>query len=157
MASSRSPPVLSKRFGFACKSWISYQLEAQHLGGTYFVWFSGQLNPIANGDSSNPLELYQAMDRAVKKNDVNHPKLKDLKANLLSAISRLVAPRDPSLARLLKRDIIRAPVEMYRPQLWRLDLDKIALGRWKTLGATPSWDEQFVEDLRDGEFEVIVE
>jgi len=97
------------------------------------------------------------IDRAVKKDDVNHPKLKDLKANLLLAVSRQIGRKDRSLARRLRRDILRAPVSMYRPQLWRLDLSRVDVSRWKTNGATPSWDEQYVTDLQDGEFEVIVE
>jgi hypothetical protein len=34
--------------------------------GWYYVWFSLELNPIRNGDSSNPLLLYWKIDTAVK-------------------------------------------------------------------------------------------
>ena len=74
------PPVPAP-LDFACKTWMSYQIESNHLGHNYYVWFSQELNPIANGDASNPLELYRMIDRAVKQTDVNHPKLKDLKAS----------------------------------------------------------------------------
>ncbi len=157
MASSIPSPVFSKRYGFSCKIWIAHQIEAQYFDGDYYVWFAGQLNPIGNGESSNPLMLYSTIDRAVKKDDVNHPKLKDLKANLLLAVSRKIGPKDRSLARRLRRDILRAPLGMYRPQLWKLDLSRVDVSRWKTTGAMPTWDEQFVTDLKEGEFEVIVE
>jgi hypothetical protein len=75
-------------YGYTCKIWLAYQLEKEHLGENYYVWFAKELNPIENGDSSNPLELYAMMDRAVKKRDLNHPKLKDLKAGLLNIIKR---------------------------------------------------------------------
>jgi hypothetical protein len=48
-------------------------------------------------------------------------------------------------------------VEMYRPQLWKLDLSTIAKSRWNRTGARASWDEQYVADLKDSEFEIIVE
>lgn len=136
---------------------MAQQIEALYLDGRYYVWFSGQLNPIANGESSNPLALYAMIDKAVKMDDGNHPKLKDLKANLLLVVSRLIRPRDRDLARLLRRDILRAPLTMYRPQLWRLDLARVDVSRWKTDGAKATWDEQYVNDLQAGEFEVIVE
>jgi hypothetical protein len=34
--------------------------------GWYYVWFSLELNPIRNGDSSNPLLFYWKIDTAVK-------------------------------------------------------------------------------------------
>jgi hypothetical protein len=52
------------RHGFACKVWVAAQLEKQYLGGVYYVWFAKELNPIGNGDSSNPLLLYADIDRA---------------------------------------------------------------------------------------------
>jgi hypothetical protein len=157
MNPSLPSPAASTQFGFTCKAWIAYQLEALYLSQVYYVWFSKELNPIDNGDSSNPLELYRVIDRAVKKNDANHPKLKDLKANLLLAVRNLITPSDPVLARQLKRSIRLAPIEMFRPQLWRIDLSKVATGRWNTHRSTTGWDEQYVTDLKDGEFDVIGE
>ena len=59
----------------------------------YYAWFAKELNPMANGPSSNPLALYETLDTAVKKKDVNHPKLKDLRANLLWLIHRSIGDR----------------------------------------------------------------
>jgi hypothetical protein len=151
-----SPPARSP-YGFGCKVWIAYQLEKHYLGGIHFVWFAKELNPLSNGDSSNPLIIYTDFDRAVKKRDVNHPKLKDFKARLLEVIARLVKPKDPSGARALRREVLSAPIEAYRPQLWRIDLSKIAANRVRTDQSSSGWDEQYVADLAESEFEIIVE
>jgi hypothetical protein len=121
----------------------------------YYAWFAKELNPMANGPSSNPLALYETLDTAVKKKDVNHPKLKDLRANLLRLIHRSIGDR--TVARQLKRQIRTAPIEMFHPQLWRIDLSKISAGRIHTDRSMPGWDEQYIEDLTGIEFEVIVE
>jgi hypothetical protein len=144
-------------FGYSCKIWIAYQLEKNYLGGSYYVWFAREVNPIENGDSSNPIEIYAGVDRAVKKRDINHPKLKDFKAGLLEIVSRVITRRDAKLARALRREILRAPVELFRPQLWRLDLSKVPASRIRTDRSAPGWDEQYVPDLAEGEFEIIVE
>jgi len=74
MSATLPSPVPTSQFGFTSKAWIAYQLEEIHLGGIHYVWFSTELNPIANGESSNPLQLYSDIDIAVKKKDVNHSK-----------------------------------------------------------------------------------
>ena len=68
--SSLSSPI-PERYpdGFGCKLWIAYQLGKNYLGGLYDVWFAGELNPLGNGDSSNPLEIHATVDRAVR----SHP------------------------------------------------------------------------------------
>lgn len=92
-----------------------------------------------------------------KKRDLNHPKLKDFKARLLDVVTRLVKPKDPKLARALRREILHAPIQAFRPQLWRIDLSKIAASRVKVDLASNDWDEQCVADLAESEFEIIVE
>jgi len=109
-------PISSLRpYGFTCKIWIAYQIEKYYLGGVYYVWFARELNPIENGDSSNPLQLYEGVDRAVKKRDINHSKLKDFRASLLTLVDTRITPK--STARRLRREILRAPIEMFRPQI----------------------------------------
>ena len=76
-----APPAIGQ-CGYACKVWLACQLELLQLNGTHYVWFARELNPIQNGDSSNPLSLYREIDTAVKKGDSNHPKIKDLRATL---------------------------------------------------------------------------
>jgi hypothetical protein len=144
------------RYGFTCKVWLAAELD-RVLGDRYFVWFSTELDPIDNGDSSNPLELYRMLDRAVKRKDWNHPKVKNLRAKLLVAIDQEIAPRDSQLAIRLIRDIESSTIEMFRPQLWRIDLSKVAPERWDTKDRQEGWNEQLVKDLARDEFEVIVD
>ena len=151
-----SPFRATGRYGYACKVWIAGEIEQNYLGGVYSVWFSEQLNPLPpTGLSSAPLEIYRVVDYAVKTQDTDHPKIKDLRANIGTAINLFVAPTDPRLAKVLKRQIERAPLEMFRPQLWRIDLSNIETSR--LLSGRPDWDEKRIEDLRSGEFELIVE
>ena len=142
---------------------MASELERKFLGGIYYVWFAREINPVGdsarppNGESSNPLIIYSTLDTAVKRKDVNHPKIKDLRAGLLRVISKYVAPRDRNLAKTLRREIRRAPVEFFHPQLWRLDLSRIGVTRVKTDQSVPGWDEQYISDLSEGEFAVIAE
>jgi hypothetical protein len=150
-------PTPTSQFGFTCKVWIASQLDEVHLGGIYYAWFSTELNPIANGESSIPLQIYRDVDIAVKKKDANHPKLESVRLNLLLTVSRLIAPSDRVLARALRREIRLAPVEMFRPQIWRIDLRKVDASRWKKDRAHSGWDEQYVTDLKGTEFEILVQ
>ncbi len=161
MSSSLGPPPKITSYGYTCKIWMACELERKFLGGKYYTWFARELNPVGdgsrppNGESSNPILLYLALDTAVKRRDANHSKIKDLRAGLLRAISRYVPDRN--LAVTLRREIRKAPLEMFHPQLWRLDLRKIDAARIKTDQSTSGWDEQYISDLTDGEFDVIAE
>ncbi len=101
MPSALSSPPLGAGYGYTCKIWMARELERKFLGGKYYTWFARELNPVgdgtrpANGESSNPLNIYSTLDTAVKRKDVNHAKIKDLRAGLLRVISRYVAPADP--------------------------------------------------------------
>jgi hypothetical protein len=152
-----TPPPAPIRYGYATKIRLASELDRLLLGGHYYVWFSLELNPVQNGESSNPLLLYRQIDTAVKKNDVNHSRIKDLRMSLVDAIVRLVKPGNRGLAKSLIAQVLGAPVEMFRPQLWRLNISSIAPARWDTTGATNGWDEHLVKDLAPEEFEVIVE
>jgi hypothetical protein len=151
-----APPLLGK-YGYACKTWIASELEKTQFDCKYYVWFALKLNPVQNGDSSNPLLLYRELDTAVKKKDVNHTKIKDHRATLLMLVLRFIKPKDSQLARQLKREILHAPIEMFHPQIWRLDLSRLEKMRWNTSGSMPGWDEQFIEDLASGEFEIVTQ
>jgi hypothetical protein len=95
------------------------------------------------------------MDDAVKTGDTNHSKLKDYRANLLEAVNR--ADMKQELARALRHEILAAPISVFRPQIWRIDLSKILASRVQTDRSQEGWDEQYISDLTDSEFEIIVE
>jgi len=150
-----TPPPAPARYGYTTKIWLASELDRLQFGGHYYVWFALELNPIQNGESSNPLLLYRDIDTAVKKKDLNHSKIRDLRAKLLRVIALRVEPVDATLAESLTREVLEAPVEMFRPQLWRLNVSAITPARWDTTGSTPGWDEYLISDLAPGEFEVI--
>ncbi|MCW5979029.1 MAG: hypothetical protein KIT09_13190 [Bryobacteraceae bacterium] len=145
----------SGEYGYGCKAWIAHELEREYLGGSYYCWFSSELNPISpTGESSNPLEIYRAVDHAVKTGDENHSKIKDLRANIIIAINLHIARRDPKLARQVRGALRRAPLSMFRPQIWRIEMSTLE-GRMEP--GEPGWKEYLIRDLRSGEFEIIVE
>ena len=95
----------SGQVGYGCKTSIARAIEETHFGGSHHVWFSHQLNPLPpTGLSSNPLEIYRVIDYAVKTDDFDHPKIKDLRASLRAAVHQSIAPRDRLLARRLKEN-----------------------------------------------------
>ena len=89
--------------------------------------------------------------------NMNHPKLNDLRAGLLTIVNTLVAPKAKKLARRLRVEIERAPIESFRPQLWRLDLSQISSARVRTDRSAAGWDEQYIPNLQEAEFESIVD
>jgi hypothetical protein len=72
-------------------------------------------------------------------------------------VDEFIAPADLSLARSLRDQILLAPVEAFKPQIWKIDLSKVANARWNTSGANPAWDEQFVTDLNDSEYAIVID
>lgn len=151
------PARPTSQFGYACKTCIAAQLDPLLLGGFYFAWFSTELNPIANGSSSVPLLIYSVLDTAVKRKQITHEKILSVKVELLLTVERVIKPRDLPHARALRHAILSAPVEMFRPQIWRIDLRHVDGSRWKKDRTRPGWDEQYVTDLTATEFEIVVE
>lgn len=144
----------SGQFGYGCKVWVARELAQKYFGGTYYTWFSRQLNPPGpTGLSSNPLDLYRQIDEAVKRGDRNHTKIMNLRAKLEELVNRLIGEKDPSLARELRNSLRN--LGMFRPQLWRMDLSGVAESRVQP--GEPGWDEGLIPDVREGEFQVIVE
>ncbi|MCP5116636.1 MAG: hypothetical protein GY953_37895, partial [bacterium] len=99
------------------------------------------------------LDLYRTIDMAVKTGDWHQAKIKDLRARIRQAIGMLV--KDRRLARELKKRVRKANLSMFRPQIWRIDLAGFPASRLRP--GQQGWDEQLIEDLRAGEFEVIAE
>ncbi len=73
------------------------------------------------------------------------------------AIDHEISPRDSELAQGLIWAIESSPIEMFRPQLWRINLSKVTPDRWDITDRQDGWDEQLVKDLTRDEFEVMVE
>lgn len=105
-----------------------------------------------NGGSSNPLLLYQELDRIVHTNDHNHSRVDQLRRRLSNWIAGSGLPSS-DVASLLA-EIASAPVVAFRPQLWRIDLRNIHVSRLINLGQFP--DEYQMRDVIAAEYQVIV-
>lgn len=140
--------------GFGCKTALARQIAERHFARRHYTWFSKELNPIQNGDSSNPLKLYESIDRAVKMGDVNHPKIKDLRASLMQALDFRYGAEDAEVACTLRDEVQQAPIAQFHPELWRLTVDEARVKRPLT---NSGWDEQVAPDLTEAEFQIIVD
>jgi hypothetical protein len=143
---------LGKVCGYSCQVWLSVDIAERFFAGRHRTWFSTALNPPHNGGSSNPLLLYQELDRIVLTNDFNHSRIDQLRRRLSGwATGSGLPPLD--VTNLLV-EIASAPVLAFRPALWRIDLRNIHVGRLVGLGQFP--DEYLVQDLIAAEYEVVV-
>lgn len=153
-------PPISGHYGYSCQTWIAFYMNQVYFEGVHWVWFSSELDPLKNGDSSNPLWLYLTRDRAVKSGDANHAEISRLRNNLAFGVDQKIGQNDPALAAQLKASIAVADLSKFRPQIWRLDLSQIASSRRPKSG-NPQWDEYLIRDLRDSErgsaWDIIVE
>jgi hypothetical protein len=143
---------LGKPAGYSCQPWLATDIANRYFGSVYRAWFSTSLNPHLNGSSSNPLVLFQELDRIVHTNDFNHSRIDQLRRRLSNwvAASHLSSH---DVAHLLA-EIIAAPVPAFRPLLWKIDLRNIHVSRLVSLGQFP--DEYQVRDLIPAEIEVLV-
>src|SRR5579864_8491052 len=73
---------LGKDFGYTCQSWLAVDIADRHFGSNYKTWFSTSISPPLNGGSSNPLLLFQELDRIVHTNDFNHSRVDQLRRRL---------------------------------------------------------------------------
>ena len=147
-------PGHGSSWGYSAQTWIAKLVNEYLHSGAYYCWFSTAMNAMRNGDDSNPIWIYLILDRAVSQGGVNNAKVKDVRANLLLVLDRelRVAGRGPEISRALA-DVMRAPLESFTPQLWRIDMRAIA-GRYRSGHQYP--DEYLITDLDPHEFEVII-
>lgn len=143
---------LNTRYGYTCQCWLAIDIADRYFLSRYRTWFSTNLNPLLNGSSSNPLVLYEELNRIVHHNDFNHSRVDQLRRRLISWISGSSLPNH-TIA-LLTAEISSAPVRAFRPILWKIDLSFIHVSRLISLGQFP--DEYQINDLIKSEIEVIV-
>lgn len=143
---------LNANYGYSCQCWLAADLTRRHFNSIYRTWFATSLNPQLNGSSSNPLLVYQELDKIIHFNDLNHSRIDQLRRRLIGWIgsSKL---HGPNIA-ILTSEISSAPVKAFRPILWRIDLKNIHPSRLISLGQFP--DEYQIGDLVKSEIEEIV-
>jgi len=118
---------------------------------------SEEFNPPNTGNSSNPSWLYVTLSQAIYFRDSNDAKLTQTRDKLLTVLLEAISSnwgRKENLS--LERDIVeirQAPIELFRPQVWKIDLRKVdartTRGQYKF--------ERLVPDLQCHEFEIIIE
>jgi hypothetical protein len=142
---------LGKTNGFSCQPWLAIDIADRHFHSIYRAWFATTLNPQLNGSSSNPLLVFQELDRIVHTNDFNHSRVDQLKTRLSNWI--VASPLPSADITNLLTEIAAAPVAAFRPQLWKINLVDIHVSRLVSLGQFP--DEYQVRDLIGTEVQVI--
>ena len=151
-----TPFVPSTKVGYACQTVLADRVNDFLHKGVYHCWFATELNPMGNGDSSNPSWLYLIIDRAVKQDDSSHSKIKDIRANLMRGAQKVLESRgrNHEVPPLIKQ-IEMADLKLLRPQLWKLKLETIDPKRYEGKYQYPN--EALIQDLKESEFERIVE
>lgn len=173
------PSFAHEDYGYSCQVWLAVHISGEIYGhGNRYAWFSLQFNP-QQADSSNPCEgYYILLSRAVQQKDFGNRLIRDYKTQLLDIVDREAKPGGKlagksAQAAALQREITNAPIEYYRPDVWLLDLQKIALRAGKTIHMLTldlrsnaarkvkapqilQPDEYLIYDLQDNEYEVII-
>ncbi len=145
---------LDKPLGFTCQTWLATDIADRYFGSAYRVWFATSLNPPRNGSSSNPLIIYEELERIIDVNDHNHSRIEQLRRRLTSWIQASTHLSNTTMTALVY-EISIAPMRAFRPTIWRIDLAKIDISRLVQLGQFP--DEYQIRELRRHEFEVITQ
>lgn len=111
-----------ERWGYTIKVKLAQRVDEQicsllHLDIAYFVYFTEEFNASGNPSTSNPLEIYKALDEAVKYGAARHPKVESLRHGLSRAVvSRLTADRDMwDKAEDLLKEIEEADLNEFQP------------------------------------------
>jgi hypothetical protein len=150
-----APFAASKNFAYSCQTWLAARVNDYLHPGEFYCWFSTDFNPYLNGDSSNPLWLYMTLDRAVKQGDFNQAKVRDVRTGLMRAAEQFLSAvgRNREVPAAIKY-IVDVDISYFR-QIWRLDLERIDERRYQ--GTYQYGNEFLVEDLKNSEFEIIIE
>ena len=146
-------PGRDPKVGYSCQTWLARRVNELLHAGQYYCWYAANLNPLNNGDSSNPALLFLRLDRAVKQNDFNEAKIQQIRANLLVAIvyEMRVSGLPVDIAELTDH-LEKLPITVYTPQRWAVSCDKV-----RDRSITSQYPEEFlVKDLRRDEFRIIV-
>lgn len=144
---------LDKPLGFTCQTWLATDIADRHFAGAYRVWFATSLNPPRNGSSSNPLIMYEELERIIYTNDYNHSRIEQLRLRLSDWI-RSTHLSSATITAVIN-EISIAPTSAFRPSIWKIDLAKIDISWLVELGQFP--DEYLIYDLVDHEFEVVTQ
>ncbi len=99
--------------------------------------------------------MYEELERIIRTNDYHHSRIEQLRRRLTGWIHSSIESSNllTETAALLVNEISTAPMNAFRPSIWRLDLARIEIARLKRLGQFP--DEYLLGDVIGREFEVV--
>ena len=121
--------------------WLDEHLSVRIVGNLkYFVWFAGEANERRSSHSSNPIRIFQELDTAVKSGELGAQKIQETLARMVAILS-LNLPIDDPMFENLTRELEKALIGAFRPQLWRIDL-----ARWNSGNYTMVRPYEFVSN-----------
>ena len=172
------PPTAPDYYGYSCQAWFVLEVAEEVFDpAKRLAWFSLGFNAVHNVDSSNPCWLYTELSRAVQQNDVGSKLIQGYRAGLLDMIKRVerAGTLNTQEGDSYRSRITLAPVQSFRPEVWRLDLQTISrrkhghedVSRLKSElrqraqqevkpPQVSQKDEFLIDDLRQREFKVII-
>jgi hypothetical protein len=167
-------------YGYSCNVWLAKQLTQQLFPpDTKHVWFSTHFNPAQNVPSSNPAEIYISASRAVQEGDIGSRIIRDYRLQLIRLVEQLGVANQLTYQQVddYRTLITNEGIASFRPEVWRLDLQKIATRQYgtadiprlkrdcrmlannqvaKVVLQVLQPDEYLIEDLKDDEYEEII-
>jgi hypothetical protein len=123
-------PAVTKDYGYSCQCWLKTQIDRLCYSPPW-IWFSTAFGAWTNVDSSNPCWLYLDLSRAVYQKDVGNRLIRDLRAQMLRSVDN--SSLSPGDKHNLRTRVTTAAIDEFRPEVWRLDLNKIAFNRRQLL------------------------
>jgi hypothetical protein len=91
------------------------------------VWFSLSYDAAANVDSSNPRWYYETLKRIGTMHDEGHRLIEKYRLELRESVRKSKRPTSQKVH--LRGQIRYAALEDFEPEIWRVDLRKVALRR----------------------------
>jgi hypothetical protein len=174
------PPLLTEKFGYSCNVWYSVKLsELLFSSIDKRAWFAISFNPVENVPSSNPCSIYEDVSTAVQTGDVGSRMIANYRSQLISIVDDLLAERSITAdeARDYRQEIAKENIVSFRPEIWRLDLEKISQRKYgavdidklkseckenanRVIQDNPPQvlqpDEYLILDLQDSEYETVI-
>jgi len=125
-----SLPAVSEDYGYSCQCWLKTQIDRLCYNPPW-IWFSTSFGAWTNVDSSNPCWLYLDLSRAVYQKDVGNRLIRDLRAQMLRSVDN--SSLSPADKHNVRAHVATAAIDELRPEVWQLDLNKIASNRGQPL------------------------
>ncbi len=127
-----------ERWGYTVKVKLAKRVDEQISSMVaadiaYFVYFTEEFNASGNPSTSNPLELFKALDEAVKYGAIRHPKVESLRDALARVAVSYLATMNATLKDDLIEEISKAGLEEFAPQVWRFPVNSLPNGSYERL------------------------